>query len=110
MAVTATARISGDSSHLQVAEAAAQAVLSAQSVLPIFAINGTAALALLAVHKSDQSAAQRHYSYLTGHRNTSSYSRSVSVESRPGEASFAGEIVGARSSTRHCNAPPQTAP
>ena len=58
------------SPRLEIAEAAAQAVLSEQSVTPNFALYAKAGLALLAVQVGDQSAAKEHYAYLLGQRST----------------------------------------
>ncbi|MCZ6867265.1 MAG: tetratricopeptide repeat protein, partial [Chloroflexi bacterium] len=69
-AIPAIARITGVPDHLEIAEAAAEAVLSAQSVTPFFAMYAKTGLALLAVQKGDQSAAAEHYGYLQWHRGT----------------------------------------
>ena len=55
---------------MEIAEVAAQAVLSEQSVTPNFALYAKAGLALLAVQVGDQSAAKEHYAYLLGQRST----------------------------------------
>ena len=70
VAITAVARITGVADRLEIAEAAAEALLSAQSATPIFAMNAKAASALLAVQKGDQSAAEDHHAYLLGQRST----------------------------------------
>ncbi len=70
MAIPAIARITGVPGRLEIAEAAAEAVLSEQSVTPLLARFAKAGLALLAVQKGDQSAAEEHYAYLQGHRGT----------------------------------------
>ncbi len=68
MAIATSVRITGVPDRLEIAEAAAKAVLSNQSVyIAIYAIAG---LALLAVQKGDQSAAEEHYAYLLGQRGT----------------------------------------
>ncbi len=69
-AIPAIARITGVPDRLEIAEAAAEAVLSAQSVTPFFAMYAKTGLALLAVQKGDQSAAAEHYGYLQWHRGT----------------------------------------
>ena len=69
-AITAIARISGVPNRLEIAEAAAEAALSEQSVTPLFAMFARVGLALLAVQKGDQSAAGEHYAYLLGQRST----------------------------------------
>ena len=83
MAIAAIARITGVTDRLGVAEAAAQAVLTAEPVTPIFAINAKAALALLAVQKGDGSAATEPYTFLLEHRNTMVWMVS-SVDRLPG--------------------------
>ncbi|MCH8108139.1 MAG: response regulator transcription factor, partial [Chloroflexi bacterium] len=69
-AIPAVARITGVPGRLEIAEAAAQAVLSGQAATPIFVLQAKAGLALLAVQKGDQSAAAEHYAYFLGHRST----------------------------------------
>ena len=69
MSITAIARITGVPEHLEIAEAAAEGVLS-QSVTPGAATNARAGLALVAVQKGDQSAAAEHYAYLQAQRST----------------------------------------
>ncbi|MCI0795075.1 MAG: AAA family ATPase [Chloroflexi bacterium] len=68
MAIAALARITGVPDRLEIAEATAEADLSEQSVTPNFAMYAKAGLALLAVQKGDQSAAEEHYTYLLGQR------------------------------------------
>ena len=70
MAIIAIARITGVPDRLELAEEAAEEVLSAQSVTPRDVIGAKAGLALLAVQKSDQSAATEHYAYLQEQRGT----------------------------------------
>ncbi len=70
MAIATIARITGVPGRLEIAEAAAEALLSAQSLRPVAALYAKAGLALLAVLKDDQSAAKEHYAYLLGHRGT----------------------------------------
>ena len=70
MAITAVARITGVPERLEIADAVAEAVLSARSVTPLVAMDAKAALALLAVQKGDQSAAEEHYAFLLGQRST----------------------------------------
>ena len=52
------------------AQAAAEAVLSDQVVIPFFAIQAKAGLAVLAVHKGDKSATAEHYEYFLEQRGT----------------------------------------
>ena len=56
--------------RLEVAEAAAEAVLLEQSATPLDVMYATAGLALLAVLQGDQPAAAQHYTYLLGQRGT----------------------------------------
>jgi len=70
LAITAAARITGVPGRLEIAEAAAAAVLLEQSVTPQLAMYAKAGLALLAVQKGDQPAAEEHYAYLLGQRGT----------------------------------------
>jgi len=70
LAIAAIARITGIPDRLEIAEAAAEALLSEQSVTPNRAMYAKVALDLLAVQKGDQSAAEDHYSYLLGQRGT----------------------------------------
>lgn len=70
MATTTIARVAVVPDHLALAEAAAGANLSDQSVTPLFALHAHAALALMAVQRGDRSAASEHYSYLLGQRGT----------------------------------------
>ena len=70
IAITAIARIPGIPDRLQIAETAAEAALSEQSVAPLVAMVAKAGLALLAVQKGDQSAAEEHYAYLQEQRGT----------------------------------------
>ncbi len=55
---------------MEMAQAAAERVLAEQVVMPFFAIQANAALALLAVQKGDGSAAAEHHEYLLGQRGT----------------------------------------
>ena len=64
IAIPAIARITGVAGRLEIAEEAAEEVLSARSVTPRDAIDAKAGLALLAVQKGDQSEAAEHYAYL----------------------------------------------
>ncbi len=70
LAIPTIARITGVPDRLDIAEAAAEKVFSEQSVVPSRAMYAKAGLALLAVHKGDQSAAEEHYAYLLGQRGT----------------------------------------
>ncbi len=70
MALTAIARITGVPDRLEIAEEAAEKVLSAQSVAPRAVMNAKAALVLLAVRKGDHSAAEENYAYLQQQRGT----------------------------------------
>ena len=62
MAMTTIARITGVPDRWELAESAAEAVLEAQPVTPIIAMQSEAGLAMLAVLRGDQSAAEEHYS------------------------------------------------
>ena len=70
MAIPAIARITGAPDRLEIAEAAAKAVLSEPSVTPFLAQFAKAGLALLALQEGDQSAAKEHHAYLLGQRGT----------------------------------------
>ncbi len=70
LAIAAIARITGVPERLEIGEAAAEEVLSAEPFPPSIAMWAKAGLALLAVQKGDQSAAAEHYSYLLGQRGT----------------------------------------
>ena len=70
MVIAAISRITGVLDRVEIAEAAAEAVLADQSVTPIYAVNAQAGLALLAVQKSDPSAAGEHYSFFLGQQST----------------------------------------
>ncbi len=70
MAIPTIARITGVPDRLEIAEAAAEVILSEQSVAPLVAMYAKAGLALLAVQKGDKSAAEDHYAYLQGQRGT----------------------------------------
>ena len=69
-ALTAIARITGVPDRLEIAKEAAELVLSARSGTPLATMSAKAGLALLAVQKGDQSAAEEHYAYLQGQRGT----------------------------------------
>ena len=69
LTIIAVARITGVLRHLEIAEEAAEAVLS-QFGTPLDAMSAKAGSALLAVQKGDQSAAKEHYAYLQGQRGT----------------------------------------
>ena len=70
IAIVAKARITGIPDRLEMAQAVAETVLSDQLVLPFFAIQAKAGLALLAVQQGDGLAAAEHYEYLLGQRGT----------------------------------------
>ena len=70
IAIPTIARITGAPDRLEIAEAAAEAILSEQSVSPLNAMCARTGLALLAVQKGDESAAKEHYAHLLGQRNT----------------------------------------
>ncbi len=70
MLIPAIARISGVPDRLEIAETAAEAVLSEQSVTPFLAMSAKAGLALLAVHKGDQPAAAEQHAYFLPQRGT----------------------------------------
>jgi DNA-binding CsgD family transcriptional regulator len=70
LTIIALLRITGDLGRLEIAEAAAEEILSEQSMTPIMATYAKAGLALLAVQKDDQSAAAEHYAYFRAHRGT----------------------------------------
>ena len=77
VAIATIARITGVPDRLEVAEAAAEHALSAQSVTPLDASYAQTCLTLLAVQKGDQSAAEEHYAYLLGHQGTMMHHVSV---------------------------------
>jgi tetratricopeptide (TPR) repeat protein len=75
MAVSAIARITGLPNRLEIAKTSAEQVLaerdvSEQAVRPITILNARVALALLAVHNSSGSPAEKQYDYLLGQRGT----------------------------------------
>ncbi len=70
MTIAATARVADVPNRWEIAEAAAEEVLSTRSVTPLDAMDAKAGLALLAVQKGDQTAAEEHYAYLQGQRGT----------------------------------------
>jgi len=76
IALATIARITGSSDRLDIASAIAEEVLSDQSVNPNVGVGARAALALLYVHKGDQSKAEEHYAYFLGHRGTMMWSQS----------------------------------
>jgi DNA-binding CsgD family transcriptional regulator len=63
-------RITDDIDHLDIAETAAEALLSEPSIPPMVAMYARAGLASLAVQRADQSAAAYHYPFLLKHRGT----------------------------------------
>ena len=69
-AIAAVARITGVPDRLEIAQSAAEAVLSDSSVRPFITMFAKAGLALLAVVKGDRSAAEEHYHYLLDQRGT----------------------------------------
>ncbi|MCI0799867.1 MAG: hypothetical protein J4N89_09730, partial [Chloroflexi bacterium] len=70
MAIAVISRITGVPDRLEIAEAAAEEVLSEQSVTPLLAMSAKAGMALLVVQKGDQTAAEEHYAYLLGYSGT----------------------------------------
>ena len=64
------ARITGVASKLDVAETAAQTVLSPPSSTPVLDLQARTGLALLAVQRSDAAGAQDQYGYLEKTQNT----------------------------------------
>ena len=64
------ARITGDTGRLEVAEAAAETVLSSPSATPSFAMVARGGLALLAVQRGDVAAAGEQYAALESGRGT----------------------------------------
>ena len=70
MVIAATARITGIPGRWEIAESDAEATLSAQFVRPVAALYAKAGLALLAVQKGDQFAAEEHYAFLLRQRGT----------------------------------------
>ncbi len=69
LAIARAARVSGAVRHLEVAEAAADVILSAASSPTIIAWGARASLGLIAVHREDPAAAE-HYSSLEPSRGT----------------------------------------
>ena len=69
-AIAAIARITGLADRLEIAEKAADEVLSEQSVTPNCIMYGKTALSLLAVEKGDSSSAADHYPYLLRQQGT----------------------------------------
>ena len=70
MVIAAIARITGVPGRWEIAESDAEATLSAQFVRPVATLYAKAGLALLAVQRGDQFAAEEHYAFLLGHRGT----------------------------------------
>ncbi len=70
IAIATIARITSVPGRWELAEAAAETILSEEPVRPIAALYAKAGLALLAVEKGDQPAAEEHYAYLLVHRGT----------------------------------------
>ena len=70
MAIAAISRITGSTDRLETAGSAAEAVLSEPAVTPIFAINATTALALLAVETGNSSTAEDCYANLLTYQGT----------------------------------------
>ena len=68
MAIAATARISGVPDHLEIATAAAESILTLQSVSPTLYMCANTGLALLAVHNGNQPAAEEQYDFLVKQR------------------------------------------
>ena len=70
MVILTAARITGVPKHLDVAESIAKSALLTQSVPPLLVMYAKAALAMLAVHKGDQSAATVYSSFLQEQHGT----------------------------------------
>ncbi len=70
MAIAAIARITGVPDRLEIAEAAAEAVLSERSIQPGLVLFAKVGLSLLAVQTEDKSAAEENYAYLLEQRST----------------------------------------
>jgi DNA-binding CsgD family transcriptional regulator len=70
MTLIEVARITGDIDHLDIAESTAEALLSEPSITPIVAMYARVGLALLAVHRDNQSAAAEHYAYFREQQGT----------------------------------------
>ena len=70
MVIPTVARITGIPNRLEIVEAAAEAILTAQSVIPNRAIYAMVGLALLAVQEGDRSAVEERYADLLGQRGT----------------------------------------
>ena len=70
IALATIERFTGISDQLEIAEAAAEAVLSQRPVTPLRVSYARAGLALLALQRGDQSAAEEHYAFLLGQRGT----------------------------------------
>ena len=64
------ARVSGDGRHIEVAEAAANAILTATNSATLFLWGARAGLGFLAVHRGDSTAAADHYASLASSRGT----------------------------------------
>ena len=70
MVIAAVYRITGVPDRLEIAESDAEVTLSSQFIRPVATLYAKVALALLAVQKGDQPAAEELYDYLLGHRGT----------------------------------------
>ena len=68
--MTIVARITGDSTNLDIAEETAKAVLSSSSATPIFTYAASLSLGLIAVQRADVAAAAEQYSALEPYRGT----------------------------------------
>ncbi|MEE8158563.1 MAG: tetratricopeptide repeat protein, partial [Dehalococcoidia bacterium] len=76
VAIATIARITGNPDRLEIAESAAETVLSVGSVLPNGARQARSALAMVAVERGDRVAAEEHYADLIGLRGTMIYTAS----------------------------------
>ncbi|MCH7713417.1 MAG: AAA family ATPase, partial [Chloroflexi bacterium] len=70
MVLSIVARITGESADLDIAEEAAEAVLSSSSATPIFTYAANLSLGLIAVQRGDVAAAAEQYSALGPYRGT----------------------------------------
>ena len=68
LAIAVTGRISGSDDRFDIAEVAAEAVLSSPSITPFIANTARFGLALIAIQRADAAAASEHYAALQVHR------------------------------------------